>query len=134
MANSATAVPSLASLVDAQLQRYLESEESEETRQQRQNRATHLSQGGPSMSQMVDEAELAVTTSGRRSEALEICLGRLSTKNRELLSAYYAQGSSLNEIAISANRGLSAVKVMLMRLRRRLGECIEGQLAKGEPS
>lgn len=80
---------------------------------------------------MVDEAEDNVASSDHRSEALEACLAKLSAKNRNLLSAYYAQGESIQEIATSANRGLSAVKVMLMRLRRRLGECIETQLAKG---
>lgn len=81
--------------------------------------------------QMVEDAEETITSSDGRSEALEICLGKLSTSHRDLLSAYYARGSSLQEIAISANRGLSAVKVMLLRLRRRLGKCIEEQLAKG---
>ncbi len=82
--------------------------------------------------QMVDDAEHTVASSDYRSEALETCLAKLSAKNRELLSAYYAQGESIQEIATSANRGLSAIKVMLLRLRRRLGECIESQLAKGE--
>ena len=83
---------------------------------------------------MIDEADEATTSGDHRNKALETCLGNLSTMNRELLSAYYAQGSSLQEIASSSNRGLSAIKVMLLRLRRRLGECIEGQLAKGEPA
>lgn len=81
--------------------------------------------------QMVDEAQHTVASSDHRTEALDACLAKLSAKNRDLLSAYYARGSSIEEIATSANRGLSAVKVMLLRLRRRLGECIEGQLAKG---
>ncbi|MEM7143531.1 MAG: sigma-70 family RNA polymerase sigma factor [Verrucomicrobiota bacterium] len=84
--------------------------------------------------QMVDEAAISVTSQDHRSDALEFCLGKLSSKNRNFLSAYYAQGSSLKEIATASNRGLSAVKVMLLRLRRRLGECIEGQLAKEKPA
>ncbi|MEM7599956.1 MAG: sigma-70 family RNA polymerase sigma factor, partial [Verrucomicrobiota bacterium] len=62
------------------------------------------------------------------TDALEACLSRLSEKNREVLSAYYSQGYSVKEVADRFGKGLSSVKVMLLRLRRKLGECIEQKM------
>lgn len=81
---------------------------------------------------MVDESqEAARERSGfEEVEALNACLARLSDKNREVLSAYYTQGFSMQEVAERFDKGLSAAKVMLLRLRRKLGECIEKKMAE----
>ena len=81
--------------------------------------------------QMVDDAEATVGLNPEMEEALEVCMSKLSLKNRETLSAYYSGDLTIKEIANSGNRGLGAVRVMLMRIRRSLGSCIERQLAKG---
>lgn len=80
--------------------------------------------------QMVDHAEEATNLNPDLEEALEVCLGKLSPKNRESLSAYYAGSRSIQDIAESQNRRFGAVRIMLMHLRRSLGVCIERQLAK----
>ena len=54
----------------------------------------------------------------------------MSQKNRELLSAYFVKGETLQEIATATGRGLSALKVAMMRLRGSLRRCIESQLGK----
>ena len=80
---------------------------------------------------MVDEASETVEHSSDRTEALGICLRKVSETNREVLSSYYVHGRSMQEIAEASGKGISAVKVMILRLRRKLGECIEGQMTKG---
>ncbi|MEM9280222.1 MAG: sigma-70 family RNA polymerase sigma factor [Verrucomicrobiota bacterium] len=80
--------------------------------------------------QMIDEANDRVTPSSARQEALECCLAKVSQKNRDLLAAYFVRGETLQEIATTTSRGLSALKVAMMRLRRSLRDCIETQLAK----
>jgi RNA polymerase sigma-70 factor (ECF subfamily) len=77
---------------------------------------------------MTDEAAHTVSP---KAEALEACLGKLSDPNLKVLTAHYVHGHSIQEISASCGKGASAVKVMLLRLRGKLRECIEGRLAKG---
>lgn len=81
--------------------------------------------------QMVDEASQLVTPSSARQEALEFCLAKVSQKNRDLLSAYFVRGETFQEISETTGRGLSALKVAMMRLRQSLRSCIEAQIGKG---
>lgn len=80
---------------------------------------------------MTDEASHSASSASPRAEALERCLGKLSDSNRESLAAYYVHGRSILEIANSSGKGPGAVKVMLLRLRGKLRECIEQRLVKG---
>lgn len=80
---------------------------------------------------MTDEASKTECLESPRTEALELCLGKLSGSNRETLAAYYVHGHSIQEIAGTCGKGSSAVKVMLLRLRGKLRECIEWHLANG---
>lgn len=80
--------------------------------------------------QMIDEANERVEPNSARQEALECCLAKVSSKNRDLLSAYFVRGETFQEIATATGRGLSALKVAMMRLRRSLRSCIETQLSK----
>lgn len=72
-----------------------------------------------------------LSNSSTLQAALEFCLQKVSRKNRDVLTAFYAEGRSVREIAEAAGRGQSAVKMLLMRLRKRLEKCIEIQLVKG---
>ncbi len=80
---------------------------------------------------MADEASETVDAISDRAAALEACLELLSDRNRETLSAYYVRGGSIRDVAAAQGKGISALKVMLLRLRRKLGECVEGRLATG---
>ncbi len=81
--------------------------------------------------QLMDEAIDVVRQTPERLLALEDCLERISDKNRGVLSAFYVQGKTISEISAAEGRGESAIKVMLMRVRRSLGECIELKLENG---
>jgi RNA polymerase sigma-70 factor, ECF subfamily len=80
---------------------------------------------------MTDEASRQVTESSDRTEILEHCLTKLSGTNRQAIADYYLRGHSIQQIATTCGKGASAVKVMLLRLRGKLRECIEGRMAKG---
>lgn len=80
---------------------------------------------------LLDEAADVVVPMPERLSALDVCLEKVSTKNRAVLTAFYAHGKTIPEISESEDRGQSAIKILLMRLRRSLGKCIEAQMAKG---
>ncbi len=81
--------------------------------------------------QMMDEAVDAVLPTPERWAALEVCLEKVSPRNRDVLTAFYSEGKTIPEISVVEKRGESAIKVMLMRVRQSLGQCIESQMAKG---
>jgi DNA-directed RNA polymerase specialized sigma24 family protein len=64
-----------------------------------------------------------------RQRALALCWAELLPKHREVLAAHYASGCSMREIAESRQMGVSAVKVMMLRLRQGLASCIGQKLA-----
>jgi RNA polymerase sigma-70 factor, ECF subfamily len=80
---------------------------------------------------MTDESARATGTGSYRAEALEHCLAKMSEPNRAALTSHYVHGNSLGEMARSFGKGTGALKVLLLRLRGKLRECIEGRLAKG---
>jgi RNA polymerase sigma-70 factor (ECF subfamily) len=80
--------------------------------------------------QMVDHAANVPDVGSERETALESCLEKVSSNNRAILTAFYCDGHSIKEISKSENRGISAVKILLMRVRRSLRQCIETQMAK----
>ena len=60
--------------------------------------------------------------------AMDGCLERLSSRNREVVERHYKHDESLTSIANTLNRTGNAVGVMLHRIRRSLAECIERAL------
>jgi RNA polymerase sigma-70 factor (ECF subfamily) len=80
---------------------------------------------------MSDEASLQASGSSARAEVLEHCLRKLSGTNRQAIADYYLHGHSIQQIATTSGKGNSAVKVMLLRLRGKLRECIESRMPKG---
>lgn len=81
--------------------------------------------------QMMETAVDAVRQTPERLTALEYCLEKVSRKNRGILTAFYSEEKTIPEISEAEGRGQSAIKVMLMRVRRSLAQCIELQLSKG---
>lgn len=59
-----------------------------------------------------------------RGNALARCLDRLNDRHRGMLLAHYLAGSSMAEIATTHGMKPGAVKVLLLRVRRLLAECI----------
>jgi len=77
---------------------------------------------------MADAALQRAETHDLRSEALARCAEKLPPRHREALTSHYVFGHTQAEIASAHGMSLSAVKVLLFRLRRSLAECIERQL------
>lgn len=65
----------------------------------------------------------------RRLEALEHCLKKLPHAARELVSARYMRGESVQDIASRAGRSENVVSVSLFRIRQTLLDCIRATLA-----
>lgn len=80
---------------------------------------------------LVDEAFEKAEVTSDRAVALEACLELLSVQHRETLSAYYVHGRSIQDFAALQGKGISAIKVTLLRLRQKLGNCIEARLVRG---
>ncbi|NND98681.1 MAG: sigma-70 family RNA polymerase sigma factor [Pirellulaceae bacterium] len=62
--------------------------------------------------------------------ALQQCLTELTPQHRELIQQRYYRSLSIAELAQSLDRGVSAVKVTLMRVRRKLGECVQRRMVE----
>ena len=77
---------------------------------------------------MATDAELAAGQFEDRREALGACLQKVKSDQRELLQEHYVAGRSIRELSASAARSESAVKMILLRLREQLSDCIERQL------
>ncbi len=60
--------------------------------------------------------------------AMDDCLERLSSRNRDVVERHYKRDESLSSLAKTLNRTANAVGVMLHRIRRALAECIERAL------
>ncbi|MES1213389.1 MAG: sigma factor-like helix-turn-helix DNA-binding protein, partial [Singulisphaera sp.] len=63
-----------------------------------------------------------------RHRALANCLGRLSLRDREMISARYGSSMSAQELSTATGRSLEAVYKSLGRIRMALAKCIDGAL------
>lgn len=64
-----------------------------------------------------------------RLEALRICLDRLPPTHRQLITARYAPGASVQQVAQAVGRPAGSVRVTLHRIRLLLLDCIQQTLA-----
>jgi len=64
-----------------------------------------------------------------RGEALEECLKKLPERDRELISARYSRGASVDEAAQVNGRSVEAAYKALGRIRRVLHECVNRRAA-----
>jgi RNA polymerase sigma-70 factor (ECF subfamily) len=66
-------------------------------------------------------------------EALERCMRRLPTNGARLIRDYYFKGRSIADLASEQRKNEGAVRMMLLRLREALRECVRNHLpAAGE--
>ena len=77
---------------------------------------------------LAEKTEEVATAFDERREALVRCMSKLNQQQADLLHNHYTANQSLREIAEASGRGLSAVKMTLLRIRQRLSVCIEGEL------
>lgn len=77
---------------------------------------------------MATETETAASQFEDRREALGNCLRKLKPDQRDLLQGHYLAGRTVRELSSTTGLSESAVKMILLRLREQLGDCIERQL------
>lgn len=78
------------------------------------------------MQRIVDrQSTVTQHTAAVRSEALEKCLQRLPTSDRELVNLCYGNDRKIKDIAEHEGRSAGAVYTALCRIRRALLACIE---------
>lgn len=76
-----------------------------------------------------DEAEQSFDLFDVSREALGHCLETLAPSSEELVRLRYMKHLTIQQVADSMGRTISATKVNLMRIRRTLADCIEKRLA-----
>jgi RNA polymerase sigma-70 factor, ECF subfamily len=69
-----------------------------------------------------------------REEALDSCLKKLQTRDRELVEARYQQGATVASAAQRNGRSLEATYKALARIRRALYECVSQRTALPLPT
>jgi RNA polymerase sigma-70 factor (ECF subfamily) len=65
-------------------------------------------------------------------EALERCMRRLPSNGARLIRDYYFRGRSIADLASEQRKNEGAVRMMLLRLREALRECVRSRLPVGE--
>ncbi|MBX3433662.1 MAG: sigma-70 family RNA polymerase sigma factor [Pirellulales bacterium] len=64
-----------------------------------------------------------------KSDALEACVGKLSSRDRDLLAMFYAPARDVIQIASVTRRSVDAVYQAMSRIRKSLAHCIQRRLA-----
>jgi RNA polymerase sigma-70 factor (ECF subfamily) len=86
------------------------------------------------LGELASDAQRQMTDTDERLSALEDCVTRLSTKQRDLVADRYRVGLSVKEIADKCGLKSGTVATSLHRIRRSLMQCIENRLAARSPS
>lgn len=76
-----------------------------------------------------DSFEKIEKEASSHQEALESCFEKLPDNSKEVLNYKYRDNLSVDEIALKCNGKFEAIKKMLFRLRSKLRDCIELEVA-----
>ncbi|MFK7909456.1 MAG: sigma-70 family RNA polymerase sigma factor [Akkermansiaceae bacterium] len=79
--------------------------------------------------EMLGDTEETNVDSEKLHVALDICLEKLSPKQRELVEQRYTPGQSLEDYAAQSGRSAGSLRIALLRIRESLRRCIEINLA-----
>jgi RNA polymerase sigma-70 factor, ECF subfamily len=82
------------------------------------------------MDQLADALVVRQPHVAARQAALERCVEKLPEKSRRMLDLRYAEEASVEEMAAALRSTPGSVRVMLLRIRNLLAQCIEGELMK----
>ena len=77
-----------------------------------------------------DEAEAQAEHFDDLQKALQTCVAKLPDHSRDLLERRYFERLSIRALADETERGTSAIKVALLRIRRGLRSCIETEMRR----
>jgi len=78
------------------------------------------------------ETETAGDVQRARLAALGVCLEHVAPENRDILHRHYVQGASYDAMGAALHRTPGALRVLVHRVIRRLGTCIENRLAEAK--
>ena len=81
------------------------------------------------LSQVAVEAARYAEQSGSQIEALRECLGRLTTRQRQLVQRRYGDADPVRKIAQEDGRSADAVSMVLYRVRKNLADCVQRKIA-----
>lgn len=84
--------------------------------------------------ELLEQTSVASPPREIRLDALEQCLERLPTAQRELVLMAHAPEVKINEVAQAANRSVEAVYKAIQRIRAALMDCITRSTAEGATS
>lgn len=84
------------------------------------------------VNQLADDAAALVPVHDGHREALERCLDKLPTAQRELVLAAYTKGTRMDELATNRGQTPMALYKLLHRIRQALLDCVERTLDKEE--
>ena len=84
------------------------------------------------VNQLADDAAALVPVHDGHREALEHCLDKLPSAQRELVLTAYTKGTRMDELATRRGQTPMALYKLLHRIRQALLECVERTLAKEE--
>ena len=76
------------------------------------------------------EAEPAAPDRQPMRRALDACLDTLSQPQRDLLRRRYNDGARVESLARETGRSTGGLKMVLMRLRRKLAQCVKARLSQ----
>ena len=79
---------------------------------------------------LADEGAAEMSRRNRERQALDTCIERLPSQQRELIERCYNGDVSINEVAESLGRSATSLYKSLNRIRRTLLECIDRSLAQ----
>jgi RNA polymerase sigma-70 factor (ECF subfamily) len=73
-----------------------------------------------------------VSLADQRREALKFCLTKLSTQQLEVITNYYGNRATAQQLAERFERPLSTIYKVLTRAREMLRDCVRSQLSQAE--
>lgn len=80
------------------------------------------------VSMMVDESTTVVQETPERLVALRLCLAQLKPEHKQILNARYSSRTPVSQIAALVNKTEDSVKSLMLRLRKKLNQCVTNQL------
>ncbi|MCG8586366.1 MAG: sigma-70 family RNA polymerase sigma factor [Pirellulales bacterium] len=90
----------------------------------------HAQLGEAFLECVAEEVSQTVSELPDRQVALQVCLGRLRAKARDLLMRYYSGKHTAKQLAEEVGQSAAAVRQAISRSRRELAQCIDREMRK----
>ena len=80
------------------------------------------------LAELAEEAAMSTELTERQQEALQVCMQKLPTRQRELVRLRYSEGASIKSVAQHIGSAAAAVKQALFRARTNLISCVQHRM------